>query len=540
MPFTYADTEYVYTKSRSCEQGVIRSISIENNNVFDENDDKEDGFFYRMANNLHIKTQKNIIRSQILMRDGDCFSSFKLEESERILRRNRYLRDVRILTNKSDDGQFVDLNIETSDTWSTKVKFGYGQSGGASNTQLGIQENNLLGLGLDLGLSIKNDTDRRSTELTFSDQQLFGSRYRLDLSYANNSDGSIQYINIEKPFYALDSPEALGFSFRHEEKEEGLYYQAKEYFSYLADEQKFDAYYGWSDGLTEGAVVRHRLGIIARNNRYFSSEIQPNITDSTIQNYVESTYLLPEDEIENYPYYAVDYSENSYQKIRNHQKIGRIEDRYIGLAMGLSVGYVSPSFGSANSFDDSYWKLTNYIANEFELSDMTSLEASLNMDVELRKSKLVDALEKHSLKLYKKQSPHFTFYADYVGVNSHDLEGGKQLFLDANSGLRGYPLRYLSGTRTQKITLEQRYFSDYEVLRLFNIGAAVFFDAGMVSGGTDFEEEQNGLYRNIGFGLRIANNRSSEGVILHIDFAKPLDSLDDNGFQLTVDVRSTF
>ena len=122
----------------------------------------------------------------------------------------------------------------------------------------------------------------------------------------------------------------------------------------------------------------------------------------------------------------------------------------------------------------------------------------------------------------------------------HDLEGGKQLFLDANSGLRGYPLRYLSGTRTQKITLEQRYFSDYEVLRLFNIGAAVFFDAGMVSGGTDFEEEQNGLYRNIGFGLRIANNRSSEGVILHIDFAKPLDSLDDNGFQLTVDVRSTF
>ena len=54
LPFTYADTEYVYTKSRSCEQGVIRSISIENNNVFDENDDKEDGFFYRMANNLHI------------------------------------------------------------------------------------------------------------------------------------------------------------------------------------------------------------------------------------------------------------------------------------------------------------------------------------------------------------------------------------------------------------------------------------------------------------------------------------------------------
>ena len=34
------------------------------------------------------------------MRDGDCFSSFKLEESERILRRNRYLRDVRIYCRK--------------------------------------------------------------------------------------------------------------------------------------------------------------------------------------------------------------------------------------------------------------------------------------------------------------------------------------------------------------------------------------------------------------------------------------------------------
>src|SRR4029453_7544016 len=57
-----------------------------------------------------------------------------------------------------------------------------------------------------------------------------------------------------------------------------------------------------------------------------------------------------------------------------------------------------------------------------------------------------------------------------------------QLLLGGDNGLRGYPLRYQAGDALALFTLEQRFYTDWQPLKLVNVGAAVFFDAGRAWG----------------------------------------------------------
>ena len=64
--------------------------------------------------------------------------------------------------------------------------------------------------------------------------------------------------------------------------------------------------------------------------------------------------------------------------------------------------------------------------------------------------------------------------------------------LGGDNGLRGYPLRYQAGDDNALMTLEQRFYSNWQPLKLFNVGAAVFFDAGRTWGDDEFAAPPEG------------------------------------------------
>lgn len=99
--------------------------------------------------------------------------------------------------------------------------------------------------------------------------------------------------------------------------------------------------------------------------------------------------------------------------------------------------------------------------------------------------------------------------------------------LGGEEGLRGYPLRYQSGTRRALFSVEERYFSDLFVWRLFRVGAAAFVDVGRAWGGGSVNARNPGWLSNVGFGLRIANSRSAFNNVLHVDLAFPLNATPD-------------
>ena len=115
------------------------------------------------------------------------------------------------------------------------------------------------------------------------------------------------------------------------------------------------------------------------------------------------------------------------------------------------------------------------------------------------------------------------------------------LLLGGDNGLRGYPLRYQSGTRRALVTLEERFYTDLYVWRLFRVGGAAFLDAGRAWGGDNLNAPAPGWLGNAGFGLRIVSARAAFSNVLHVDLAFPLNAGNDvKKLQLLVKTKASF
>ena len=128
---------------------MIGTISIFNESIFDLDNPEENKALYQLANKVHTTTQRNVIQQQLLFHEGDEFSERILEESERILRSNRYIQDATIKAERQENG-VVDVSVHTADVWTLMPKISFSRSGGENNAGIGIKEMNLLGSGIEV------------------------------------------------------------------------------------------------------------------------------------------------------------------------------------------------------------------------------------------------------------------------------------------------------------------------------------------------------------------------------------------------------
>jgi hemolysin activation/secretion protein len=125
---------------------------------------------------------------------------------------------------------------------------------------------------------------------------------------------------------------------------------------------------------------------------------------------------------------------------------------------------------------------------------------------------------------------------------AHNLDPENQLLLGGDNGLRGYPLRFRDGDRRVLATVEQRFNTDLEVLKLFHVGAAIFVDAGRAWYAGAPPGTGDEILRDIGIGLRLGSSRSSKGAMVHLDVALPLDGdrSERRGLQWLVRTQDSF
>lgn len=514
---------------------IIRSIRIDNGNIFDMQDERENGTFYRVANSLHLKTRRSVIEQQLLFKVGDPYMPRLLLESERILRGNRYISDVTVQA--VIDRNFVDVVVTTRDTWSTKPKINVSQSGGESKSEFGLKEENLLGMGVSADLSYKSDADRKSYIVRLGNDHFLNTWYALDLNYTSSSDGFEKYVALQKPFYSLATLSSNGLIYDDKKLTEAYYLLGEKYYEYSLEQTSYDLFYGWSSGLKNGSAIRHKLGW-RYNDEIYSEILQSLDAESVmIDRYLAVHNLLPNDRKDSYPFYAFEYLQDRYKEVRNLDRIGKVEDRYMGLSGKFEIGYANTGFGSY----DNNIRVDAGISKTIDLNPTSSLSSEANVSFRWQDSNADNFLSSLQFKYYKEQRDHFKFYADFTAVTGSSLDIQNQIFLGNETGLRGFPAHYLSGERMQKITLEERYYSDAKPFRIFGLGAALFVDVGRIAGGNEIEREHSGVYSNIGVGLRIANNRSARGDILHIDFAVPIGGdAPDKGFQINLQLKPTF
>lgn len=503
---------------------VVGRILIDNANIFDLDDPEEDVALFRLLNRLHIRTRPAIIRRQLLFETGEPFQRRLLEETERILRATAYLYNAEITLLSCADG-VVDIAVQTRDVWTLKPGVSVSRSGGESRTSFDIQDDNFLGRGSSIHLARKYDEERQSTLFGYTDRNLGGRWITLDTSIEDNSDGNVFALRLERPFYALDTRWATGSAWRAEKSRDSIYSLGDEVGEFGQDIESFYLYGGWSRGIRDGWVERWRLGVAYDKRRF----------DNT--NGILDPDLVPADRKLLYPYLGYERIEDRFLRAEDLDQIHRTEDFQLGARLSLRLGLLSKTLGSdrqgaifAASASRGYGDPARRV-----------LLLSSYAQGRIESGELANAVLGGSLRWYQRQSGRRLLYLALHGDVAENLDLDNPLEIGGDEGLRGYPLRYQRGDARARFTLEQRYFTDYYLWRLFRVGGAVFFDAGRVWGRNPYGGENLGLLRDVGFGLRLSSTRSSIAKMIHIDFAFPLDGDDSiDSFQFLVEGKRSF
>lgn len=484
----------------------IARVSVHAANIFDLDDPAEDNALFRTMNRLHVRTRDGVIERQLLFAAGDAFRVQQLDESERLLRSTAYLYDADIRIAACDE-QSVELEVHTRDVWTLKPGFSLSRSGGESRVGFDLQEDNFLGRGGSVRYVRRIDEERRSTEIGYADRNLGGRWISLDATIADNSDGHEVGIGLERPFYALDTRWALGARVLDRRLEDPVYSLGDEIGRFREDVEHLDTYWGWSNGLQGGWVQRWLAGAVYDRRRFANA-------DGSID-----PALIPEDRKLLYPFVEYQLIEDRFQRTANLDQIYVTEDVSLGASIALRLGLLSETLGA-----DRRGAIFGVVARRGYGDPLHVLwDFSAHASGRLESGEINNAIVGGTASWYLRQSERRLLFTAVRGDVAENLDLDHPLELGGDNGLRGYPLRYQRGDARAQFTIEQRYFTDYYLWRLFRVGGAIFFDAGRVWGENPYGGENLGWLRDIGFGLRLGSTRSSIGRVVHIDLAFPLD-----------------
>ena len=487
----------------------VGEIRIVPGDIFDLNDPRENNFFFRLANKLHINTRPQVIRQALLFQSGEPISVQKIEETERLLRNFTFLYDVAIRPIAVHDG-VADIEVHTRDTWSLDLSASASREGGHNKGRISVAEENLLGTGISIGLGYSSDVDRSGTSFNISDSNILGSRVGAGYTYSRNNDGHSQSVSLQRPFYSLDARWAAAFGASESDGLESVYNAGNSVAEYRHRTQHVETSGGWSAGLINGWVRRYSVGFLQHNDQY---ALEPGKT---------APERLPSDLKLVGPFVRFDLLQDEFRQDMNLNLIGRVEDFAMGVQASLQVGRALEAFESTR---DS-WLYNASLSNGYDVTRDGFVLASINTSgryAEQGENQAIGA----SARYYQRRGRRLVYFAALSADAIHNPDIPAPLNIGGDNGLRGYPLRYQTGERRVLFTTEARAYTDWYPFRLFRVGGAVFFDSGRAWKGENQNTENAGWLKDVGFGLRLLSARSSKGTVLHADFAFPLDRTDD-------------
>ncbi|MEO8281222.1 MAG: BamA/TamA family outer membrane protein [Ideonella sp.] len=501
--------------------GEIRIVA---DDIFDTSDPREDRLLFRWANSLHIQTRPSVIRRALLFKSGERVSERLIDETERLLRSNRYLYDVQFRPVAVHDG-VVDIEVRTRDTWSLDPGFSVGRSGGSNSTGIHLKEYNLFGTGTSVSFGHSSNVDRSSNEFQFGSDRAFGTWTSINLSHASNSDGRRDAVSIVRPFFALDSRWTAGVTASNDDRIDAIYNAGNVSSQYRHRQALAEAFAGWSPGLVDGWVQRYTLGMGFQKNTYAP---EPGLV---------APARLPVDEKLVAPFVRYALIEDRYSRELNRNLVGRPEFFALGLTSTIQLGWASTGLGSSR--DALLYAGT--ISRGFEPVAGHTLIASGIITGQYSGGQIRRQRVGAQAQYYLPQSSRWLFFASAAADLLTRPDPSDTLLLGGDNGLRGYPLRYQGGSRRALLTVEERFYTDLYIWRLFRVGGAAFFDTGRAWGGGDNNTLNPGWLSDVGVGLRIVSARSAFSNVLHVDIALPLNATADvKKIQFLVKTKTSF
>ncbi|TLX51174.1 hypothetical protein CWC31_07545 [Pseudoalteromonas ruthenica] len=502
----------------------IGDISFSQQNIFNTELDDENNWLFRLANDMHVMTEQQVLENILLFQSGDRYSPRQLRESERLLRQQGYLYDAQISAQTRCD-EFVDVKVETRELWTLLPEISFSRSGGENRSTFGFRDSNFLGWGKRVSLVRTNDEERSGYEFTYDDPNILGSRYRGRLEYADNSDGKRHWLSVTYPFYALSTKHSYGVANGSNRRQEKLYDRGEEISEFSQHTSSSHLFYGVSSSPAPNWTQRTIVGYRYQKDRFDAID--------------ETVLPLAEERTLSYPYLRVSWLQDDYVKVHNIDSITRTEDLNLGWQIDTTLGYSSESLGGD----------TNRLVLDFRVqrSHYVNQQSLWRWSVDVQGQLREDGFTAENL-FFGTQAEYF-FNSDdaqswYVKARIDGAEGltlDRQLTLGGDSGLRGYPQHYQQGDRRALLSIEKRYYWEYNLWQLFRVGGAAFYDAGQAWFTSSNPANDTHFRHNYGVGLRLAPSRANAGTVIHIDVARAINRPDDvDPVQWLVTVKKSF
>jgi hypothetical protein len=301
--------------------------------------------------------------------------------------------------------------------------------------------------------------------ITYGDPNVLGSRWTLAMAYVNASDGAQRTLALAQPFYSLDAPWTATVKAIQFNRSVSRYNLGDIVDQFKRDERYHEVCGGLSSGLVEGWTRRVYGGMQYDQNRL--AQIPGTSTPAAI---------LPPNRTLSYPFIAAEMVQDDFRKVGDQNQIGRTEDLYFGTRLYMETGYSATAFG-ASQIDLLF---TTSAAKGYQLSELTQLFLAGTVNTRLESGSIRNLFADATATYYWRWQPDDLLFVFFSGTTTHALDPDSQLLIGGDTGLRGYPLRYESGTSRSLLTIES-------------------------------------------CGIRFGNTRSGLGNVLHIDLAFPLN-----------------
>jgi len=496
-------------KKRPAKHMKVQTIQVQVQNVFDPEIPSENYWPYRVANIIHIRTRAAVIRRQLLMRPGDIADPDLFDESERNLRALPFVKSANIQEIPRPSGD-VDLVVKTQDTWTLKPQLNFGTQGNQSTFSTGIEEDNFLGYGKSVTVFYTKDQNGVSRELGYVDPQIGNTRLTLNTDFKDTSTGDEEHVNLQQPFYSLESRWSAGMMTDRVIGVQKVYQSGNEINEYTQRHLHLDPSVGMR--LNDDPENVHRLTL---RFRYTKDDYLP---DSLTQ-----PNSLPANNTLSGPLLVWNFIQSQFIKETFIDKAERVEDFNLGHQLTAETGYSGRAMGATDnsvpySVNDGFgfggegqWfglaslglagRYNTYASNQIGGRPLNTLYFG-NLNV-----------FGHLLSMFPLTG---VAHMEATYLQNPDIQDFVQL--GGDTGLRGYPVKAFTGDKSVLANLETRFYAPYEVLHLAYIGGAAFVDAGQVQPqGVGFNRRD--LHADVGAGFRFALTRSTIGTVYRVDFA---------------------
>ncbi|MCD6162924.1 MAG: BamA/TamA family outer membrane protein [candidate division Zixibacteria bacterium] len=496
----------------------IRSIGIVRLNVFDNQLEHKSNFLFKLANKFHVVTKERIIRQELLLQSGDVFDKETLEESLRNIRSLVFIGDARSVISRIE-GDSVDIKIITEDLWTTAVGASAEGGGGRYNFTIYADEKNIAGLGIGFDANLQFTTDENDGYVfLITDRRLFGSRFMTNIWLCDLSYERGQSIQLNQPFYSLDTKWSFGGLLGKKESEPRIFYYGNEIFKYKYNYKIFNFYLNRAFGKHTRLVP----GLQFAYNNHEYSEL-PGINDAY--------GLIPQNEIFSGPGINLKISTFRYFTAVYLDEFGTTEDLAEHAFIEVNTIWYDDAFNA--NYEGAYFRVgAGFFVNPAKRVYIGAKNSYSNYYNGTNRERITNTF--NSI-IYYKPSCRNLLACRFMTQFGYRQESNYQLVLGGINGLRGYPDRYFEGTKLALTNIEYRIFTPVEIFTV-GLGGAVFFDAGYVWDDNE-RVSLSDMKKDVGIGLRFGLTKSSTARIIRFDLAKALDS---NNWYLSFSTENLF